>query len=74
MDTQHHPVSHAQVIIKGRHVVEWNETNAAGCARVTFFVDIPDGFSEDYFDVIVKASCATTVIQDQCIRVVRLSL
>jgi flavin reductase (DIM6/NTAB) family NADH-FMN oxidoreductase RutF len=71
IDDANHPVSDALVIIKGNYDVASNMTDETGYCHLSLTVYLPDGISEGYLDVQIKASCKTTFDQKDIIRIVK---
>ena len=70
-DDAGNPVTDANVIIKGYHNIKSNRTDHLGNTHISFSMHIPEGISESYLDVIVKASCAATRSMTDCIKIVK---
>jgi len=70
-DESNDPVNDAVVTIKGHDVIIANTTDHLGDTVLSFPVTIPEGISEIYLDVMVKASCARSQVFSNCIRVFR---
>jgi len=66
----HHPITHAHVIIKNDHMISTNTTNTTGIAILTLTPNIPQGLHETYFDVLVKTSQFKPVHQKHSLKVI----
>ncbi|MDG6229591.1 MAG: hypothetical protein QCH96_06465 [Candidatus Thermoplasmatota archaeon] len=71
IDDSGHPVSHATVIIKGLDTIKSNVTDDSGDTLLILSMRFPEGISEMFLDVIVKAPCATTRTLNNYLRIIK---
>ncbi len=72
-DSDGHPVNEATIRIKGLGGVGTNITNVSGKAVVSLTVSLEEGQYEGYLDITVKAACHESFVQEDMIKIIRVS-
>jgi hypothetical protein len=70
-DREGYPVKNANVLVKGLGDICSNTTNNKGIATIEIKPSLQKGVTEGYLDIIVKAQCLETFLQNKMIKVVR---
>ena len=71
-ETDGHPISGANVIVKGLGGAESNSTDQNGKTVVNITVKLGEGQYEGYLDVSVKAVCHETFSRNDMIKIVKI--
>ena len=66
-----HPITNAQVIIKGLGGIGSGSTDENGKVTIGITVELVEGQNENYLDVSVKAPCHESFLQNDMIKIVR---
>ncbi|MBN2066286.1 MAG: hypothetical protein JW771_05720 [Candidatus Thermoplasmatota archaeon] len=73
IDSNGHPINDATIRIKGLGGGGINITNASGISVVSLNVSLEKGQYEGYLDIMVKAACHESFVQDDMIKIIRAS-
>lgn len=65
------PIKDANVLVKGLGEASSNLTNEDGIATIQIKPKLQKGVNEGYLDIIVKAQCLETFLQNKMIKIVR---